>query len=67
MALSLSLSRNVQLKKYSFPHRLWRDIKLITNMGIIFIGWLIIGNKVRRDYRRCQEEGKPYFVDSHRK
>lgn len=64
--MAQSMSELVTLEKHTLLRCIYRDIKLLCVLFLFFIGWLIVGTKVKRTYRRCRAEGKPYYVDAHR-
>ena len=46
-----------------WPRRLFRDAALVIYIVRMLWMWLVVGGRVRRDYRRCMKSGNVYRVD----
>jgi|GEM_PF-695589 len=59
-----SFSESFYLDAPGRLRRLVRDIRFIGYLAHVIWYYVVFGGRVRREYRRCQERGEIYRIDS---
>ena len=51
------------LEEAGFWRRLGRDLRLLKSFYQAIAMWVVLGRKVRKEYRRCQATGETFVLD----
>jgi len=58
-----SFQQRFYLQQRSLLKTLWRDLRMIAYILQVVYAWVVIGGRVRRAYRGCEQAGTTWWID----